>query len=113
MIVLLLSALAAASPCPWEASPTVYSTMTSVTVGGRHYDVRGAAREALRRDLAACGAEGAIPALEAWRKSRRATNTWGVIGAFTWYGFIGCAVTGPAANRNRRAFEVALRDAVR
>lgn len=112
MILVLLAALASAD-CPWKVDDydTVRSDMTTVSVGGRRIDVRGkASREDFIATLQACELSAAVAPFEAWRKARRWTNTWGVVGCVTVVGgFLPIALTGPKANRERLAMEDAIR----
>ncbi|MCB9687914.1 MAG: hypothetical protein H6735_22930 [Alphaproteobacteria bacterium] len=64
----LSSALAA--DCPWQPQPEVTARMTSVTVNGVRYQVRGKqARQDFERTLTVCNLPVAAGQFHAWRAS--------------------------------------------
>ncbi len=74
---------AGAGRCPWagEGAPTVEATMTTVTVNGATYAVRGKkAREAFAETLTACNADAGRESLGKWRAARRNANIYGICG---------------------------------
>jgi len=78
-MMLPAAALAAETPCPWTSSPTASASLTTVTVDGRTYVVRGSAeREAFSRLLNRCGLVDADARFLRWRGVRRATNVVGM-----------------------------------
>jgi hypothetical protein len=59
--------------------PTVFASMTSVSIDGTVYPVAGSgARFAFETMLTDCGMSSAAYAFDRWRAKRRATNTIGI-----------------------------------
>ena len=74
-MMMALSSLAEAS-CPWTTIESVTATMTSVTINGDYYPVKGsAARGAFISVLTQCDVSPtAIAAFQEWRQMRQYTN---------------------------------------
>lgn len=84
MLSFLLLAAPAVAGCPWAGkdAPTVSSTMTTVTVNGALYSVKGkAARTSFAANLHECNADAAIVEFDKWRFDRRQVNAYALSGA--------------------------------
>lgn len=81
MMLWLVSTLANAS-CPWSTIESVTATMTSVTINGEYYPVKGAAaRGTFISVLSQCHVSpAAIAAFQEWRQMRQYTNISAVVG---------------------------------
>ena len=83
VVLSLLVSSAALADCPWEGKvERVTATMTTVTVNGRMYSVKGqAARAEFMATLADCDvSSAAVQSFADWRGFRRATNITGGVG---------------------------------
>lgn len=105
LTMLLWAGLALAGDCPWGDAEDVRAsaTMTTVTVDGQVFPVRGAAeRMAFAETLHDCDAGAAVTPFDSWRRARRMTNVWSglalVTGGWT---LIGTAVTAGKAGQMR------------
>lgn len=111
MIGLLLGAtLALASDCPWTMPPTIVEArMATLTVGTETIRVAGPGhRTTAEAALQACD-DDTIATFREWRRARRATNTWAVIGVLTaGWGLIPIAWTAPRAGRFASHLETQL-----
>lgn len=80
-----ISALAstpALADCPWSTEAPVYASasMSTVTVGGQSFFVRGGdSRTRFVNTLKSCETGEAAQSFEQWRASRRATNTTAIV----------------------------------
>ena len=70
-----------ATECPWDGSVQASATMTTVTVNGQSYDVKGElARQSFSGMLMRCGADDAALHFSRWRNARLGTNASAVGG---------------------------------
>lgn len=115
MIAFIL-ALAAAHAAPPECaiaqgeSHTVHATMTSVSIDGRLYPVRGAlARGMFQAELERCGLTEASRHFTQWRTMRRTTNVTAVVGLFVFQPVIfATPVCATSAGQHRQQMVLAL-----
>ena len=79
----LLASGPAYSKCPWGTRvESASATMTTVTVDGETFQVRGKNRVAFIETLRTCGEDEAARAFQRWRFYRRLTNATAVGGVF-------------------------------
>jgi hypothetical protein len=100
---LTASTARAEATCPWGPVESAHATITTVTINGEMYLVRGLiARTAFRQALLACGEREAAYHFSSWRQMRRWTNVSFVAG-FPSAGlfFVVAAVTALNANSSR------------
>lgn len=79
----MVSAQRSEASCPWgDEVESAYATMTTVTVNGKTFSVKGeAARAQFVSILAECGDNGiAAATFQDWRSMRRWTNISAVVG---------------------------------
>jgi hypothetical protein len=114
MIWLLASLSTAHADCPWTKVESVTATMTSVTINGQYYPVKGsAARGMFVSMLVQCKASPmAIDAFQDWRSMRQATNITAGVGLCTSVLFVplwlAAPVTAVIAGQKKEDLIVAL-----
>jgi hypothetical protein len=97
------------STCPWGPIQSVSSAMTTLSVNGTTYDVRGLeARTAIIDTMQRCELDDAAQSFARWRAARRTTNVAcaTLVGC---YPFAIGVVSGLASKRHRLEMEEALR----
>ena len=104
---------AAHAACPWGSGEveTVFATMTTITINGKMFSVKGeAARAQFQADLAECDAgPQASHAFREWRKMRRLTNWTGGIGiCCLWPALLATPVTAYMAGEKKEELMMAL-----
>jgi len=99
-----------AQGCPWGTVRSASATMTTVTVNGTLYPVRGLLpRTAFYQTLMACGENDAAYYFDRWRQRRRWTNI-GIVAGFPSVGafWIAAGVTAVGAGVNKELMLEAL-----
>jgi hypothetical protein len=107
----LLLSLPARAECPWEKVESVSATMTSVTINGNFYPVKGgAARGMFLSTLAQCKTNpAAMAAFQEWRQMRQFTNASAGIGlCLLWPVLLVTPVTAIMAGNQKDNLVVAL-----
>lgn len=110
LLVIALAASTAAAECPFGPIASSSATMTTVTINGQMYNVRGLLpRTAFREALVDCGEHDAAHYFSAWRRMRRWTNI-GIMAGFPSVGlfWVGAGVTALRAGTQKELMLVAL-----
>jgi hypothetical protein len=106
----LLASLALAADCPWPMPvQRVDASLATLIVDGQTLRVAGRAnRTEAETALQACD-DDTLSSFREWRRARRATNTWAVVGIITGgWGWIPMAWTAPRAGRFADSLETQL-----
>jgi hypothetical protein len=109
-MLILLTALAFAADCPWPMPATrVDASIATLTVDTEHMTVTGRANRAHVETLLQACDDDTLSSFREWRRARRSTNTWAVVGVLTaGWGWIPIAWTAPRAGRFADALETQL-----
>lgn len=110
-MLLWMSSMLARAECPWTTIESVTATMTSVTINGDYYPVKGsAARGVFISVLSQCRVSPAtIAAFQQWRQMRQYTNISAGVGiCLFWPVLLATPVTAVMAGDNREDLVVAL-----
>ncbi|HHO53891.1 MAG TPA: hypothetical protein ENK18_24220 [Deltaproteobacteria bacterium] len=105
----------ARAECDWgDEVESVYATMTTITINGQIYPVRGQTeRSMFAARLRECGVDPrAVKAFEDWRAMRRWTNISGIVGACCFFpALMATPVTAILAGNRQEELLLALQSA--
>ncbi len=115
LAALLCAHQTANAGCPWEGGvESAYATMTTVTINGQTFNVKGsAARAQFMSVLNECKVNGAAVAVfNEWRSMRRWTNITGIVGACClWPVLIATPITASMAGERKTELVMLLQSA--